>query len=107
MTRITAQICLALFAFCSLSHAQSWTQRPGTESWYSSIPSGGSWNGAQAEAENKGGYLACFETEAEWLWVRDNLEGNGSWRHFGLTFDGTTYRWLTGTELNYGAWETG
>ena len=114
MFRFTTRLVFALLLLTVNAQAQSWTQRPGTDSWYRQTTSNYTWSSAAAEAVQQGGHLAVFETQEECNWAKNYLIKNSdvlTW--IGLVQDPTStnqsegWSWINGQPLSYDDWASG
>jgi len=93
----------------------TWTQRPGTSSWYSENPHPTSWTAHRVISELSGVHLAIIEDSTEDAWVSNQFyTGQHHW--FGLFQDLTDpqyseahggWKWVDGSTLQYSNWEVG
>ncbi|XP_031554982.1 uncharacterized protein LOC116291892 isoform X1 [Actinia tenebrosa] len=80
-------------------------------SCYSFNGEGKTWKENREECKKKGGDLVSMETDGEWTFLKDKIQGlsnqlRNEW-HIGLKKDGSTWKWVNDAPLTITHWQRG
>jgi hypothetical protein len=80
---------------------------------YSVVLGSFTWQQAEADAKTKGGTLATFASQGEWLWAQESIGADALYDVTGLWIGATdsavegTWLWITGEPVTYSHWAVG
>ena len=79
------------------------------DSCYSFYGEGKKWTENRQECKDKGGDLVSIETEGEWTFLKDKIQGlcslpKDEW-HIGLKKEASTWKWVNGAPLKLDKWQ--
>jgi hypothetical protein len=80
---------------------------------YSVVLGSFTWQQAEADAVAKGGTLATFASQGEWLWAQESIGADALYDVTGLWIGATdsavegTWLWITGEPVTYSHWAVG